>query len=109
MLKDQLDPVPYHLYQIYPAYLLRDVADKDVLCLAAGGGQQSAVFGLLGARVTVIDFTQGQLNGDITAAKHYGYPVETIRANIRDLSEIQDASFDSHLSRTFYELGTVRS
>ncbi len=90
----ELDPVPYHLYQIYPAYLLRDVADKDVLCLAAGGGQQSAVFGLLGARVTVIDFTQGQLNGDITAAKHYGYPVETIRANIRDLSEIQDASYD---------------
>ena len=53
---------------------------KDVLCLAAGGGQQSAVFGLLGARVTVIDFTQGQLDGDITAAKHYGYPVETICA-----------------------------
>ena len=90
----QLDPVSYHLYQIYPAYLLRDVADKDVLCLASGGGQQSAVFGLLGARVTVIDFTQGQLDGDITAAKHYGYPVETIRANIRNLSEIEDASFD---------------
>ena len=90
----QLDPIPYHLYQIYPAYLLRDVAHKDVLCLAAGGGQQSAVFGLLDARVTVIDFTQGQLDGDITAAKHYGYPIETIRANIRDLSAIKDTSFD---------------
>ena len=90
----QLDPIPYHLYQIYPAYLLRDVAHRDVLCLAAGGGQQSAVFGLLDARVTVIDFTQGQLNGDVTAAKHYGYPVGTICANIRDLSAIEDASFD---------------
>ena len=89
-----LDPIPYHLYQIYPAYLLRDVAHKDVLCLAAGGGQQSAVFGLLDARVTVIDFTQGQLDGDVTAARHYGYPVETICANIRDLSAIEDASYD---------------
>ena len=92
--EDQLDPVPYHLYQIYPAYLLRDVARKDVLCLAAGGGQQSAVFGLLGAHVTVIDFTRGQLDGDITAAKHYGYHVETRRLNMRDLSAIEDASFD---------------
>ncbi len=92
--EDQLDPVPYDLYQIYPAYLLKDVAHKDVLCLAAGGGQQSAVFCLLGARVTVIDFTQGQLDGDITAARHYGYPVETLRLNIRDLSEIGDASYD---------------
>ena len=92
--EDQLDPVPYDLYQIYPAYLLKDVVHKDVLCLAAGGGQQSAVFGLLGARVTVIDFTQGQLDGDITAARHYGYPVETLCANIRNLAEIEDASFD---------------
>ena len=40
----ELAPVPYHLYQIYPAYLLRDVADKDVLCLAAGG--RTAVSGV---------------------------------------------------------------
>ena len=90
----ELDPVPYHLYQIYPAYLLKDVANKEVLCLAAGGGQQSAVFGLLGARVTVIDFTQGQLDGDIAAAKHYGYPIKTLRLNMRDLSAIEDASYD---------------
>ena len=90
----RLDSVPYHLYQIYPAYLLRDVAHKDVVCLAAGGGQQSAVFGLLDAHVTVIDFTQGQLDGDVTAARHYGYPVKTICANIRNLSAIEDASFD---------------
>ncbi len=90
----QLDPIPYDLYQIYPAYLLKGVADKEVLCLAAGGGQQSAVFGLLGARVTVIDFTQGQLDGDIAAAKHYGYEIKTFRLNMRDLSAIEDASFD---------------
>ena len=90
----QLDPIPHHLYQVYPAYLLKDVAHKDVLCLASGGGQQSAVFGLLNANVTVIDFTQGQLDGDITAAKHYGYEVKTLCLNIRDLSAIEDASYD---------------
>ena len=90
----RLDPVPYHLYQIYPASLLRDAAHKEVLCLAAGGGQQSAVFGILGARVTVIDFTQGQLDGDMTAARHYGYPIKTLCLNIRDLSSIEDAAFD---------------
>ena len=90
----QLDPIPHHLYQVYPAYLLKDVAHKDVLCLASGGGQQSAVFGLLDANVTVIDFTQGQLDGDITAAKHYGYKVETLCLNIRDLSTIKDAAYD---------------
>ncbi len=90
----RLDPISYELYQIYPAHILKGVANKDVLCLAAGGGQQSAVFGLLGANVTVIDFTQGQLDGDITAAKHYGYSVRTLRLNMRDLSTIEDTSFD---------------
>ena len=90
----RLEPIPYHLYQIYPAHILRDVAHKDVLCLGAGGGQQTAVFGLLDARVTVIDFTQGQLDGDMTAAEHYGYQVKTLCLNMRDLSEIEDASYD---------------
>lgn len=40
---------------IYPAGLLADIDGKDVLCLASGGGQQSAVFSLLGAKVTVVD------------------------------------------------------
>ena len=56
-----LDPAPYPLYVMYPPNLLQNVAGKNVLCLAAGGGQQSAIFGLLGARVTVADLTQGQL------------------------------------------------
>ncbi|MEZ4610359.1 MAG: hypothetical protein R2838_08975 [Caldilineaceae bacterium] len=40
-----------------PYGLLGDVAGKEVLCLAAGGGQQSAVLGVLGAHVTVVDIT----------------------------------------------------
>ena len=89
----QLDPVPAPLIEMYPANVLADVEGKDVLCLASGGGQQSAVFGLLGARVTVVDLAEGQLEADRTAAAYYGYEVTTIRADMRDLSCIGDESF----------------
>ena len=67
---------------------------KDVLCLGAGGGQQSALFSLLGARVTVLDICEGQLEGDRKAAAHYGYDVTTIQGDMRDLSDLADESFD---------------
>jgi len=92
--RGQLDPVPEPLIGIYPASVLADLDGKDVLCLACGGGQQSAVFGLLGARVTVVDLAEGQLDGDRTAAAHYGYEVTTVRADMRDLSCFRDESFD---------------
>jgi SAM-dependent methyltransferase len=90
----QLEPVPAPLLEIYPANLLADVQGRDLLCLASGGGQQSAVFGLLGARVTVVDLAEGQLAGDRTAAAHYGYEVTTICADMRDLSGLGDGTFD---------------
>ncbi|MEM6769199.1 MAG: class I SAM-dependent methyltransferase, partial [Bacteroidota bacterium] len=37
---------------------------QNILCLAAGGGQQSIAFALLGAKVTVVDFSQVQLEKD---------------------------------------------
>ena len=74
---------------------------KDVLCLGAGGGQQSALFSLLGARVTVLDICEGQLEGDRKAAAHYGYEVTTIQGDMRDLSDLADESFD-----VVYGLGT---
>ena len=67
---------------------------KDVLCLGSGGGQQSALFSLLGARVTVLDICEGQLEGDRKAAAHYGYDVITIQGDMRDLSDLGDESFD---------------
>jgi len=90
----RLDPVPEPLSCIYPPSVLLDVADRDVLCLALGGGQQSAVFGLLGACVTVVDLAEGQLEGDRRAAAHYGYEVTTIHADMRDLSCLAAESFD---------------
>ncbi len=84
---------PKELLTMHPAHLLRDVGGKDVLCLASGGGQQSAVFGLLGARVTVLDLAEGQLEGDRKAAAHYGYEVTTLQWDMRDLSGFGEESF----------------
>ena len=86
---------PHHLREIYPYHILSEVeGGTDVLCLASGGGQQSVVLGLLGASVTVVDLTPGQLDGDIEAARHYGYEAQTIRADMRDLSSLEPTSFD---------------
>jgi len=93
-VRGQLDSVPDQLLEMYPPSVLLDVEGKAVLCLAEGGGQQSAVFGLLGAHVTVVDLAEGQLKGDREAAAHYGYDVTTINADMRDLSCIADKSFD---------------
>ena len=90
----QLARPPEPLGEMHPAGVLAGVQGRDVLCLASGGGQQSAVFALLGARVTVVDLAQGQLDGDRAAAAHYGYQVTTILADMRDLSCMDDGSFD---------------
>lgn len=71
-----------------------DVHGKDVLCLAGGGGQQSAAFALLGARVTVIDIAEGQLEGDRAAARHYAVEIATHQSDMRDLSVFSGGSFD---------------
>ena len=65
-----------------------------MLCLACGGGQQSAALSLLGGHVTVVDFAQGQLAADREAAAHYGYEVRTIHGDMRDLSCLEAGSFD---------------
>ncbi len=74
--------------------IYEDVAGKRVLCLASGGGQQSALFSLLGADVTVADLSQKQLDGDIQAARHYGYDIRTELLSMTDLSAFEDDFFD---------------
>lgn len=65
----------------------------QVLCLAGGGGQQSVIYSLLGADVTVFDLTPEQLERDRIAARHYGYDIETIQGDMRDLSAFEDDRF----------------
>jgi len=77
-----------------PHGLMGNVAGADVLCLASGGGQQSAAFGLLGARITVFDLSDTQLERDRQAAAHYGLQVRTVQGDMRDLSAFASDTFD---------------
>ncbi len=74
--------------------LIGDARGLDVLCLAAGGGQQSAAFGLLGSNVTSIDLSEAQLESDRKAAEHYGLDIKTVQGDMRDLSALGEALFD---------------
>ncbi|MDI6770093.1 MAG: class I SAM-dependent methyltransferase [Anaerolineales bacterium] len=79
---------------IYRHGVLKDVNGKNVLCLASGGGQDSVAFGLLGAKVTVLDLSDVQLERDRQGAAHHGLSVTTIHGDMRDLSVFSDEAFD---------------
>ena len=83
---------PFHVWA-FPE-ILTDVAGKNVLCLANGGGQQSLAFSLLGVWVSVLDISEVQLERDRQAAAHYGYDVTAVQGDMRDLSAFGDESFD---------------
>ena len=74
--------------------IIGEVAGKDTLCLASGGGQQSAAFCLLGANVTVLDLSETQLARDRRAARSYGRDIDTVQGDMRDLSIFPEDSFD---------------
>lgn len=80
--------------RVDPAHMIDRIEGRNVLCLAGGGGQQSAAFALLGANVSVLDLTESQLERDRATAEHYGVQVETLCGDMRDLSHFADASFD---------------
>jgi len=77
-----------------PQGQLGEISGKAVLCLAGGGGQQSAAFALLGATVTVIDLSEEQLQRDREVAAHYQIPIQTLQGDMRDLSSLPAQGFD---------------
>ena len=88
-----------------PEERLGDVASKDVLCLACGGGQQSVAFALLRANVTVFDLSEAQLNRDRQAAAHFNVDVKTLQGDMQDLAQFEAAAFD--IVYQSYALGFV--
>jgi SAM-dependent methyltransferase len=88
-----LDPTSA-LALLDPEGRLGNLAGKDVLCLASGGGQQSVAFALLGAHVTVFDLSAAQLQRDAEAATHYGLDIKILQGDMRDLSCFEAGVFD---------------
>jgi SAM-dependent methyltransferase len=77
-----------------PSWFPADLAGRDVLCLASGGGQQGPVLAAAGARVTVFDNSPRQLAQDELVAEREELPLRTVLGDARDLSTFVDASFD---------------
>lgn len=75
-------------------WLAGEVAGRDVLCLGAGGGKQSALFATAGARVTVVDLSAEMLVLDRTVAAERGLQVRAVQASMDDLGALPAASFD---------------
>lgn len=71
-----------------------DLAGKDVLCLASGGGQQAPLFAAAGARVTVFDNSPKQLAQDRMVAERDRLELRIIEGDMADLSMFADESFD---------------
>jgi SAM-dependent methyltransferase len=67
---------------------------KDVLCLAAGGGQQAPILAAAGANVTVLDLSPRQLAQDRLVAQRDHLDINTILGSMTDLSSFRDACFD---------------
>jgi SAM-dependent methyltransferase len=99
-----LDPISAR-ERVDPDGRLGDIAGKDVLCLACGGGQQSIAFALLNANVTVFDLSEAQLNRDREAAAHFGFDIKILQGDMRDLSQLEEAAFD--IVYHSYSLGFV--
>ena len=70
------------------------VKDKNILCLASGGGQQGPVLAAAGADVTVLDLSEAQLERDRAVARREGLEIRTVLSSMTDLCMFADNYFD---------------
>lgn len=70
------------------------VRGQRVLCLAAGGGLQSALMAAAGAVVTVFDLSPEMLAQDEKIAREHGLKVKTVVGNMLSLGAFADDAFD---------------
>lgn len=77
-----------------PSAWLGDLRDKDVLGLAAAGGQQCPLMAAAGARVVSLDNAPRQLERDRAVATREGLSLAVELGDMRDLSRFARESFD---------------
>jgi len=76
------------------AWFPADLRGVSVLGLAAGGGQQGPILAAAGATVTIFDNSPAQLEQDRVVAAREGLDIRVVEGDMRDLSALDDASFD---------------
>lgn len=77
-----------------PAEWFPQFTGCKILGLAAGGGQQMPVFAALGAECTVMDYSQRQLDSELTVATREGYSIKIVKADMTQQFPFEDESFD---------------
>lgn len=75
-------------------WLSGNVRGRKVLCLASGGGLQSALLASAGAIVTVVDLSNAMLDQDRAIAAKYGFQVLAVQTAMDDLSMFPNGAFE---------------
>ncbi|MCZ6642945.1 MAG: class I SAM-dependent methyltransferase, partial [Gammaproteobacteria bacterium] len=71
-----------------------NVNDKNILCLASGGGQQAPILAAAGANVTSFDRSEAQLAKDELVAIREGLDIELVCGDMADLACFDAEQFE---------------
>ena len=71
-----------------------NVKDKNILCLASGGGQQAPILAAAGANVTSFDRSEAQLAKDQLVAKREGLDIDLVCGDMADLTRFDAGQFE---------------
>ncbi|TNF09097.1 MAG: class I SAM-dependent methyltransferase [Bacillota bacterium] len=71
-----------------------ELKNAKVLGLASGGGQQMPIFKALGADITVLDYSEKQLESERIVAERENYEVNIVHADMTKKLPFPDDSFD---------------
>lgn len=89
--RDLINPLPI----LDPEnWLGGNVRGRKILCLASGGGLQSAMLASAGGIVTVVDLSNAMLEKDRAMAKEHSLQVLAVQTSMDDLSMFADGAFE---------------
>lgn len=77
-----------------PHHWFGDIRGKRILGLASGGGQQMPIFAALGAKCTVLDYSEKMLGQERMVSQREGYPITIVRGDMTKRLPFGDSSFD---------------
>lgn len=70
------------------------ITNKDILCLASGGGQQAPILSAAGANVTLLELSDSMIEKDRELAQKHRLNLRCEQGSMTDLSRFGNATFD---------------
>lgn len=77
-----------------PKKWMETLENKKVLGLASGGGQQGPILTSQGADVTILDYSQSQLDAEQSVAEREGYDINLVHGDMTKVLPFDDETFD---------------